>query len=192
MKQCIKSLIKIARVLSVDDSGKFRFCKIFYQGQSSKAQMFSPYGLYHNPPKGSMALVLSQNAQDSNSIAIASDPDGRRKNAAEGVVGINNQLSNGYVECGEQDVIISSDNDIIINAENDVIINAENNITVNATNLSLNISDNTTITIGSMSIIINNNGINVTNGDIVVDSISLKTHVHGGVQSGGSNTGTPI
>jgi hypothetical protein len=33
--------------------------------------------------------------------------------------------------------------------------------------------------------------ITVTGGDVVADGISLKTHVHGGVQSGGSNTGTP-
>lgn len=39
---------------------------------------------------------------------------------------------------------------------------------------------------------INVNGdITVTGGDVVADGISLKTHVHSGVQSGGSNTGTP-
>ncbi|WP_454144013.1 hypothetical protein [Methylocaldum sp. MU1018] len=34
--------------------------------------------------------------------------------------------------------------------------------------------------------------ITVTGGDVVADGISLKTHVHGGVQSGGSNTGQPV
>lgn len=34
--------------------------------------------------------------------------------------------------------------------------------------------------------------INVVAGDITADSISLKTHVHSGVQSGGSNTGAPV
>lgn len=28
-------------------------------------------------------------------------------------------------------------------------------------------------------------------GDVIADGISLKTHIHGGVQSGGSNTGGP-
>ncbi|SDD89943.1 phage baseplate assembly protein V [Sporomusa acidovorans] len=32
--------------------------------------------------------------------------------------------------------------------------------------------------------------VNVT-GDVIADGISLKTHVHGGVQSGGSTTGKP-
>ena len=31
----------------------------------------------------------------------------------------------------------------------------------------------------------------VTDGDVIADGISLKTHVHGGVQSGSSQTGAP-
>lgn len=31
-----------------------------------------------------------------------------------------------------------------------------------------------------------------TTGDVIAGSISLQTHVHGGVQSGGSNTSTPV
>lgn len=31
----------------------------------------------------------------------------------------------------------------------------------------------------------------VTGGDVIADGISLKTHVHGGVQTGGGNTGVP-
>jgi phage baseplate assembly protein V len=33
--------------------------------------------------------------------------------------------------------------------------------------------------------------INVVSGDLTADAISLKTHVHGGVQSGGATTGAP-
>lgn len=36
------------------------------------------------------------------------------------------------------------------------------------------------------------NGNIVTNGDVVASGISLVTHVHSGVQSGGSNTGAPV
>lgn len=32
----------------------------------------------------------------------------------------------------------------------------------------------------------------VEGGDVIADTISLKTHVHSGVQSGGSNTGQPV
>lgn len=34
--------------------------------------------------------------------------------------------------------------------------------------------------------------VSVTGGDVIADGISLKTHVHGGVESGGSNTGGPV
>jgi phage baseplate assembly protein V len=39
---------------------------------------------------------------------------------------------------------------------------------------------------------INQTGSITSTGDHVAGSISLKTHRHGGVQSGGSNTGTPV
>jgi len=40
---------------------------------------------------------------------------------------------------------------------------------------------------------VNTNNIDfiLTNGDVTADSVSLKTHTHDGVQSGGSNTGQP-
>ena len=47
------------------------------------------------------------------------------------------------------------------------------------------------VTIGGMNCLINGSGITVTGGDVVADGISLKHHVHGGVMSGGSDTGQP-
>lgn len=32
----------------------------------------------------------------------------------------------------------------------------------------------------------------IVHGDVIADGISLKNHVHGGVESGGSNTGVPV
>jgi hypothetical protein len=34
--------------------------------------------------------------------------------------------------------------------------------------------------------------VNVTNGDVIAGGISLMTHVHGGVQPGGGDTGVPV
>lgn len=36
-----------------------------------------------------------------------------------------------------------------------------------------------------------NTTLNLTNGDIIVDGVSVKSHTHSGVQTGGGNTGTP-
>lgn len=41
------------------------------------------------------------------------------------------------------------------------------------------------------NITITGGNITVTGGDVIADGISLKNHTHSGVQSGGSNTGTP-
>jgi hypothetical protein len=42
------------------------------------------------------------------------------------------------------------------------------------------------------SIAISDATVSVTSGDVVADGISLKTHVHGGVQPGGGDTGPPV
>lgn len=48
-----------------------------------------------------------------------------------------------------------------------------------------------TINIADANVTATNSTVAVTGGDISADGISLKTHVHGGVQSGGSDTGPP-
>ena len=56
--------------------------------------------------------------------------------------------------------------------------------------IELKINDTTLIaTEGNINV--TNATINVTNGDVIADGISLKNHVHGGVESGGSTTGAP-
>lgn len=49
-----------------------------------------------------------------------------------------------------------------------------------------------TVEVGGMSCVVDGSGINITGGDVVADGISLKTHRHGGIASGSSNTSTPI
>jgi hypothetical protein len=45
---------------------------------------------------------------------------------------------------------------------------------------------------GGGTINLTNTTINLTGGDIIADGISLKTHIHSGVQPGGGNTGGPV
>lgn len=50
---------------------------------------------------------------------------------------------------------------------------------------------------GGVKIIVSASGVEIfgtvtVHGDVIADGKSLKTHVHGGVQSGGSSTGQPI
>lgn len=185
MIQKLKSLIKMARMVSSDDTGNYRFGQFFYQGQTSKGQIFTPYGFYHNPPDNSLAIIFAQNGQDSNRIAMVSDPNNRKKNLAKGEAGIENAVTGSFV-------LMKEDGSIEVEAAGDVTITAAQNVTITADNVSFNLTGTSTFTIGGTSITIDSSGITVTGGDIVADGKSLKTHVHSGVTSGGSNTGQPV
>lgn len=45
---------------------------------------------------------------------------------------------------------------------------------------------------GGSGVVINNQSIQVNSGNIRADTVSLKSHVHNGVQPGGGNTGNPV
>lgn len=62
--------------------------------------------------------------------------------------------------------------------------------------LSLSSSEAVNLAVGGQSMSFSKDGISVTGtvnvtGDIVLNGVSLKNHVHGGVQTGGSDTSTP-
>lgn len=46
--------------------------------------------------------------------------------------------------------------------------------------------------VGGCTFVFSSSGLQVTGGDVKADSISLKTHKHGGVQSGSSQTSGPV
>lgn len=194
MIQWVKSLIKMARMVSSDDTGNFRFGQFFYQGQTSKGQIFTPYGFYHNPPNDSLAIMFAQNGQDSNRIAMVSDPKNRKKNLAKGEAGIENAVTGSFVLMKEDGSIeIDAAGAVTVNAGAEVTITAATNVTVTADNVSFILTGTSTFTIGGTSITIDSSGITVTSGDIVADGISLKGHTHP-ITSGSSApgpTGTP-
>jgi len=114
MMHRIKKLFKIGRLISSDDSGKLRFGTFKYQGRTKdvKGNIFTPYGLMHNPPDNSMALMWSQNGQESNPITIVDDPNNRiLKNLAKGEVAVGNYLSGSYIH-------FKANGDILINNVN--------------------------------------------------------------------------
>lgn len=115
---------------SSDDSGNLRFGRFKYQGRTSdvKGNIFTPYGLMHNPPDGSMAMIFSQNAQESNPITIVDDPNNRTlKNLAKGEVAVGNYLSGSYIHfLANGDILINnvSGNSSILVKTNEVVITA--------------------------------------------------------------------
>ena len=121
---CIKNLFKVAKLLSVDDSGDLRFYTVSMLGKQQKVLGFTPYGLMTKPPDSSMVLLWSQQGQESNGIGIADDPKNRiLKDLKKGEVALGNYTTTDYLyfdENGNLNVKVS--NNLNINVGNNVNI----------------------------------------------------------------------
>ena len=92
--------------------------------------------------------------------------------AAEGV----------YIVVFEDGTVLKYDRNthqLVVNVNGDLIANVSNKAIVSASG-GVEINGNVTV-----------NGYITATGDMTVDGVSLRTHIHSGVQSGGSNTGGP-
>lgn len=128
----IKNAFKIAKLLTVDDSQDLRFATVSMFGKDQRVMLFTPYGLLHNPPASSMALIWSQNGQESNGIGMADDPRNRPlKGLAEGEVALSNYITGNYIYFDEAGLCTISVEDLNIVAANDISISGEN-ITITA------------------------------------------------------------
>ena len=129
----IKNAFKIARLLSCDDSADLRFASVSFLGKTQKIMLFTPYGLMSKPPADSLALIWSQQAQESNGIGMADDPRNRTlKNLASGEVALGNYTTGHYIYFDENGLCTIIADDINIVAANDITMTADN-ITLTAT-----------------------------------------------------------
>lgn len=206
----IKNLFKIAKLLSVDDSGGLRFGTVSMLGKNQKVMVFSPYGLMHNPPASSLALVWSQQGQESNGIAIADDPNNRTlKDLQSGEVALGNYLTghhvlfdqNGTCTLITDNLNIVVDQTLTLNADF-IDIGAANDISIAAKNLYLDIENDTALTSGTVDIeAASSMDLQAVNADIVSTTLTHNSinvggnHAHSqGVDSSGDteqDTGGP-
>lgn len=210
----VKTLIRRCSLSVVGkDDLDYPVVQATYFGRASNTHVINPYGLCTNPPKGSMGIMLLIGGDEENKAALFnSDPDRFRgrdgSGLKEGEVALSDYLSESYVWLKEN-------GDIEIDAKNNAKINVigDADITVGG-ELTATVTGNTTITTPLLTI--NGNlqlngtftgdsggGTNTFTGDIniigAVDattdvttgSISLNSHTHGGVQTGGGSTGGP-
>lgn len=204
--QRIKSLFKMAKLVGSDDTVNLRKGWFSYEGKSDdnpqRGTLFSPYGHMYNPPAGSIVMLFSQNGQESNAVGIADDVKNRTlKSLSEGEVATGNYLTGSYVYFKENgDILVNSENNVQVVANGNVSVTATGNITsVSGGNITAQASGafdvtatTSTFTIGGVTFTFNGSGISVVGGDVVVDGVSLKAHVHSGVTAGGANTGAPV
>jgi len=120
---CIKNIFKIAKLLSVDDTGNLRFYTVSFMGKQQKVLGFSPYGLMHKPPADSMVLLWSQQGQESNGIGIADDPRNRTlKDLKEGEVALGNYRTGHYIYFDENGLCTVVAKDLKFVIDDSVII----------------------------------------------------------------------
>lgn len=186
-----------------------------YNGKSTYYTRLSPYGLDTHPPRDSIVLLLSSQAQESNKYGIASDMLNRFKNLAEHEVVLYNTATKDYVYLKEDgNIEIYANADIVVNAENDIKVEAGGNIEAIAAGsvdaeagTTLTAKAATSATIEAPNIVLTGNvtvngtfsqtgggagsfsgSLNVAN-DASINGRSFMAHSHSGVQSGTSNTG---
>lgn len=166
-----RTLFKIAKLISSDDSGAFQQAIFQYMGSNPRGQVFIPYGVIMNPPVGSQTAVFAQNGNESNAIGFVSDPKNRTlRDLQPGEYGISNYTSGSYaIFLNNGDIEIYSNKDIVVTKATDITVNASGVVTVNAP--TVNINGDVTIT-----------GLLVNNG------VTFGTHTHAQPGDSGGNT----
>lgn len=197
--QRIKSVFKMAKVVTSDDSTNLRNGWFTYEGLDEtrpiKGTLFTPYGMMHNPPASSIAMLFAQEGLESNRIGIADDPKNRTLNGLEeGEVALGNYLTGSYVFFKENgDVLVNANGNIQAIADGNISATAGGDVTViSGGDVSVTASTSVSFDVGGTTFDFTSSGLEITGGDISSDGVSLKTHVHSGVTSGGSNTGGPV
>lgn len=131
-------------------------------------ELFQHFGFSSNPPAGSAVIVLPLGGKTSQAVIIASEHGQYRlKNLAAGEVVI-------YNKQGDK-VYIKQDGTIEVTASSTVLVNSP---VVDVT--------------ASSKVIVHSPLVEVPDGDVTAGGISLKNHMHGGVQAGAAQTGVPV
>tara|TARA_R110000850_G_scaffold13484_2_gene43581 strand:- start:1644 stop:2231 length:588 start_codon:yes stop_codon:yes gene_type:complete len=184
------------KILQADDS-LYPKTTASYKGREFATTRQSVYGVCSMPPKKSLGLLFQVEGNQGVQYGIFDYPTGRFKNLEEGEVQIGNYLTTASIK-------FDKDGNVTVNVPSgNLTASVTGNISATASgNLTADITGNTTINTTDLNITATgtstiNGGLTVT-GDITANNFvssgiskDFNSHVHGGVQSGGSNTDTP-
>lgn len=168
----VRNLFKAAKLLSINDAQDLRFGQVSFLGKEQRVMIFTPYGLMHNPPRNSLAIIWSQQAQESNSVGMADDPKNRTlKSLAEGEVALGNYLTDHYLYFDENGkaTLVTDDLDVLVT----------DTTFLTTTDLDIEVSGDTTIQSGSVTATVTNN-CDVTANNINLTSIANMVLTAGG------------
>lgn len=158
-----KNLIRWAKItIAGDDTGQFPVQQVTYLGKVGDCLMIFPYGFHANLTDDSLVAMFAMHGQEENRAGIGYTPQ-TRPQLAEGEVAVYHPSTGTMIK-------LQASGDILIDAPN---VRFTGNVDIDG---NLNVDGDTTL------------GANVTSNSVNISD----THVHSGVQSGPSNTGTPV
>lgn len=165
--QTVRNAISRAVVALVDDSRKVQEVQVdLLDGETrDKVERVQNYGFTSVPMGGAEAIVIFVGSSRDHGVAVAVDD--RRYRLKD-------------LQAGEVAVFTDQGDKIVLKRGGTIEITASTKVSIVS---DVEISGNLTVN--------GNGGVTVPTGDVEAGSISLKTHVHGGVQSGGGTTGAP-
>lgn len=123
MLRALKYLIQWASTGAVQDGAEYRLMAINGNEKDSTVYAMSLYGLAHNPPDGSLALVIQVGGSENNRAALADFPQARFAPLKAGEIAIWT-VHGQYFHMTDQ-------GDIEIWAPRDINIRAGRNLTLN-------------------------------------------------------------
>ena len=127
----IKNIVKIARIVSVDDSADIRFGVVKYLGKEQECQIFTPYGIMSNPPENSMGPIFQIDGEESKLMGMFDRTDNRPvKNLESGEVAVGNYETGDYVKFKDGNIIeISCGGDLNITVSGTATIDGDLDVT---------------------------------------------------------------
>lgn len=201
----ITNLIKrCALTKTANDIANYQIVQCQYLGHVADVESASLYGLSFSAPINSTGIMVNLLGDEENRAAFFNTPQKRFKNLKPWELQIGNYLTRSSVKfAADKSIIINSlgkvtiisADDLAINVTGNVDITATGNVNVKATGTAL-IESTGDLTLKAPQIILDGNVIiaqNLTvNGTMIGDGVNISTHVHGGVQTGTSNTTPPV
>jgi len=181
------------KTLSHTDTNAFPKAQGSSNQNVSDYTSLSVYGICANAPVGSHVLFFSSQANESVKFGIENDFKNRKKGLKLGESCLYNTLTKSYVYLKEDgsveifapEVTIKGNSSFTGNltVEGDIKVTGNTELTGD-----LAVTGNTELT-GDLAVTGN---IEVTGGDLVVDGLSFKLHVHTGVTAGSASTGVAV
>ena len=193
MMQKLRSMIKQAyHSLAGNDSSAYPTAQFAYNGKATEVVRLSPYGLCSNPPLGAMGVLFQIQGREGVKYAVTDDMLARYKNLEPGEVQIGNYATKASIKFdNDGNVIVTvTDGNLIANVTGDMTATVSGDVSMTAGGAaSITSSGDTTITAPNIRLVGN---VVMSGGTVTSDGTNVgSSHVHPGVQSGPSNTGTP-